>query len=201
MPNRCIIGADVAEGLADGDFDAAAVIDAATGKQIAALRGRWPPDIFAHKLYQLGERYGFPLLAVERNNHGHACLLKLQDLHYPKLYHHEDALKADGHEEPRAGWVTTRITKPLIIDALAAALRDDTYHPMDPILIAEALVFSYQNNGTMSAPEGFHDDTVIAHAIAVYIASQPDAILATKQLFADLERMKRPELSHGELQQ
>jgi len=30
---------------------------------------------------------------------------------------------------------------------------------------------------------------VIAHAIAVYLASQPDIILATKQLFADLAGM------------
>jgi hypothetical protein len=51
---------------------------------------------------------------------------------------------------------------------------------------------SYQDNGTMSAPDGFHDDVVIAHAIAVYLASQPDTILNTLQLFADLE-----ELSHS----
>ncbi len=36
------------------------------------------PNIFAHKIYHLGERYGFSLMAVERNNHGHTCLLKLK---------------------------------------------------------------------------------------------------------------------------
>ena len=209
--HRYVMAADVAEGLADGDFDAAVVIDT-TGMrtstdttttaarspantsgaliQVAALRGRWAPDIFAAKLMALGQRYGYPLLAVERNNHGHACLLRLRDLAYPRLYHAADALRDTGGEDQRPGWLTTRATKPLIIDNLAAALREQTYLPLDSVLLAEALVYSYHANGAMGAPAGFHDDVVIAHAIAVYIASLPDAATNALAFFAELAHIK-----------
>ena len=202
--HRYLISADVAEGLAGGDFDAAVVIDATATPgdsmsalagnvvlcQVAALRGKWAPDIFARKLADLGQRYGWPLLAVERNNHGHACLLQLRELRYPRLYHAADALRDGANEEPRPGWLTTRVTKPLIIDTLAAALREDTYTPLDPIFLAEALVYGYRANGAMGAPSGFHDDVVMAHAIAVYIAGLPDAAHNALNFFADLERLQ-----------
>ncbi len=196
---RYVIGADVAEGLAAGDFDAAIVVRAgiAGAVQVAALRGRWPPDEYARRLDDLGRRFGAPLLAVERNNHGHACLLRLRDLGYPRLYHHIDPLVLAGQEDARPGWPTNRATKPLIIDALAAALREDLFLPRDPVLMHEARAFSYRANGSLGAPPGFHDDTVIAAAIAVYLASQPEAVAATVRVFQDLAEQARRGARHA----
>lgn len=185
---RYVMGADVAEGLALGDFDAAVVVRVALDgmTQVAALRGRWPPEEYARRLRDPGARFGYPLLAVERNNHGHACLLRLRDLDYPNLYHHSDPMVEAGREAPRPGWPTTRVTKPLIIDALAATLREDLYRPRDPVFLHEARAFSYRADGGMSAPSGQHDDTVIAHAIAVYLAGKSQPIAEALQCFRDL---------------
>jgi hypothetical protein len=86
-----LIGADVAEGLADGDYDAGIVLDE-TGDEVATLRGHWNPHIFAQKLKDLSEEYNEALVVVERNNHGHAVLTTLiYELAYKhRVYHHQD---------------------------------------------------------------------------------------------------------------
>ncbi len=167
-----LIAADVAEGLAHGDFNAAVVLDTATWAEVAELHGRWPPDVFAALLNALGWRYHAALLAVERNNHGHACLLELRHRGYPTLYHHHDALRTDAEDDDRPGFPTTTVTKPLMIDALAEALRTGAYRPRSLPALVELRTFSYHANGSMSAPDGAHDDRVICRAIAAYLVKQ-----------------------------
>lgn len=201
--HRYVIGADVSEGVADGDYDVAAVVDRTTWRQVAELRGRWPPDVFAGLLDRLGHRYahvterqvergrpGEPaLLAVERNNHGHAVLLALEHgvAHeswagpgkrdaYPNVYRYTEPTTAGARPSSRAGWPTTIQTKPLLIGALGRAVREAVYQPRSTTLLDEMLVFSYDERSAQKtgAPSGHHDDAVMAHAIAVYLVSQPD---------------------------
>jgi hypothetical protein len=188
VDGRYRIGADVAEGLADGDYDAAVVLDG-EGNEVASLHGRWPPEVFAQKLYGLGERYGFPLLAVERNNHGHACLLRLRDLGYPRLYYSSDPLRDGARDEPRPGWLTTRSSKPMVVDVLARGLREHTLRPRDRLSLQEMRLFRFRADGGMGAPPGFHDDRVMAWAIAAFVLSQPDAVAHAEEFFADLARL------------
>jgi len=84
--HRYAIGADVAEGLASGDYSAAVVLDVDSGEQVAELHGHWPPEIFADKLDKLAREYE-GILGVESNNHGHSVLLKLRELNTPGLYY------------------------------------------------------------------------------------------------------------------
>jgi hypothetical protein len=187
--HRYIIGADVAEGRQDGDFDAATIIDRLTMHEVASLHGRWGPETYARYLDQLGHYYGEALLAVERNNHGHAALLALttglaheqwsgeRNQPYPNLYHYSNDLVPGARDDRRPGWPTTITTKPLVIDTLKAALAGGQYHPRTLDFIREALVFAKAENGVgMSAPNGFHDDYVMATAIAVYLCTQPDPV-------------------------
>jgi len=169
-----LIAVDVAEGTAQGDLDAACVYDRATWEQVAELHGRWPLEVYAAKLDALGRRYGNALLAVERNNHGHAVLLKLRDLAYPTLYHTHDELVPGAPPQPKPGWETTSKTKPLAIGDLAAGLRTQRLIPRSQALLDEALVYAYQDNGSMSAPPSYHDDLVISHAIAAHLLALPD---------------------------
>lgn len=186
---RYIIGADVAEGLAHGDFDAACIIDRQTGQQVAALRGRWPVEEYAKRLAALGLQYNTALLAVERNQHGHAVLLALREQEYPNLYYYSDPLRTALQQESRPGWPTTARTKPMIIAHLANGLREGSYQPADITFVSEALAFAYHANGSLGAPNGLHDDTIIAHAIAWYLASQPDQCRSTLTLFASLAQL------------
>ncbi len=178
-----VIGADTAEGLSDGDYDAACVVDMQTGRQCAAIYGRWPPDIFAAKLARLGALYGGALLAVERNQHGFAVLLALKTAGYEHLYYYSDPIRDVAQEESRPGWPTNTRTKPLMIAHLARCLREQSYVPADRQFLHEALVYSYRADGSTGAPAGFHDDIVIAHAIALSAAAQPNAAAAAVRMF------------------
>ena len=79
------IGADVAEGLAQGDASSAYVMDHEYN-QVARWHGRIDPDMFGHLLIALGEMYNDALLIPENNNMGHTTITTIKHAGYPKLY-------------------------------------------------------------------------------------------------------------------
>jgi hypothetical protein len=170
QPSRSyVIGADVAEGGADGDFSAAVVMDLETGLQCAEIMARWPLSRFAGELARLGERYNGALIAVERNNHGHAVLYALQQqFNYARLYRHADSSSGSG----KLGWPTNAQTKPQAIGALGKMLRDASAAFASRRLLEQCRSFAYGDDGEMSALPGAHDDLIIAAAIACAIREQ-----------------------------
>ena len=165
MPGRrYVIGADVAEGLANGDFDVATVVDKETGYEVAKLRGHWPIDVYAEKTVELMEMYNWAVCAVERNNHGHAMLQRMKQLladpavnKMSRLYYWRDGTH---------GWVTSSLTKPLMITDLEEALRKGYAHPSCQNTIDELSSYEWKVNGSTGGAEGIHDDSVMALAIA-----------------------------------
>jgi len=163
-----IIGADVAEGTADGDFSAAVVLDAETGLQCAELLARWPLERFAAELARLGTRYNQALLAIERNNQGHAILYALRHTHgYPRIYAHPEP---DGRA--KLGWPMNLHTKPLAINMLGRILREAPQVFASQRLLEQCRAFVYHDNGEACALPGSHDDLVVAAAIAVAVRAQ-----------------------------
>lgn len=155
-----IVGADVAEGRRGGDYDAAPVIRRDTGRQVGMLYGQWSPAVYAGKLFVWAHFWNKAHLGVERNNHGHAVLLKLREWDYPRLVWWE------GYP----GWLTSGKTKPLIIDRLEEALRKEWLPEfLDPLLVEELFAFVHHDDGTMGATTGAHDDTVMGLAIAWFL--------------------------------
>lgn len=165
---RCLLAADVAEGLDSGDYSAATLIDADSWEELAHLHGHWEPDAYAGYLAQLAATYGATIV-VERNNHGHAVLTALKLARVPRI-----GLGADG----RPGWHTTTKTKPQSIDLLASALRDGTATIRTQATLDELQVYRVGPTGDTGAPAGYHDDRVMSWAIAL-IASRTQ--LATRQ--------------------
>jgi hypothetical protein len=162
-----IIGADVAEGLDAGDFSAAVVVDGATGLECAELLARWPIAKFAAALAELGRRYNRALIAVERNNHGHAILHSLvHDHNYPNLYSHPEGA---GTHRDRLGWPMNAQTRPLAIGALERMLRDAPAVFASRRLLEQCRSFVHHDNGKSGALPGEHDDLVIAAAIALAV--------------------------------
>ncbi len=170
QPGRSyVIGADVAEGGAEGDFSAAVVLDLDTGLQCAELMARWPIARFAQELAQLGTRYNGALIAVERNNHGHAVLYALQHEHnYARLYRHAD----DSASAGKLGWPMNARTKPQAIGALEQMLRDAPAVFTSRRLLEQCRSFAYGDDCAMAALPGTHDDLVIAAAIALAVREQ-----------------------------
>jgi len=171
-----VIGADVAEGMAHGDYSTAVVLDRASGRQAAQMRGRWPVEVFAGKLERLGHYYNTALLGVERNNHGYAVLVKLREgsngtRPYPNLYRHHD--RDGARASAKLGWLTNARTKPLMIDGLEEALRKRLVTLHSKVLVEELAAYQYRGNGSTSAPAGLHDDLVVALAIAWQVRKAP----------------------------
>jgi hypothetical protein len=73
-PKEYIMGVDPAGGGSDGDFACAQVIERASGMQCAELQGHFPPSELAARVALIARDYNQALVAVERNNHGHAVL-------------------------------------------------------------------------------------------------------------------------------
>ena len=165
---RFILAADVAEGLEEGDYDAAAVIDEATFDCWALIHGRWEPDEYAHALRLLALAYGPSVgVAVERNNHGHAVLVALKLMQFDDPNRRVNVL--NGHDE-RPGWVTNKVTKPQMIDAVAARLRDGRMVVRSQAALDELQVYSVLGGGKTGAPSGFNDDLVMMLGLAAGVA-------------------------------
>jgi hypothetical protein len=101
------------------------------------------------------------MLAVERNNHGHAVLLKVDELGYTspmrELYYHDD-------EKP--GWPTTPLTRPVMLAELREAVNEDYMKVRDRHFLRECTTFKKQKNGKFEAKRPDTDDTIFKWGIA-----------------------------------
>lgn len=171
-------GADVAEGGA-GDYSVLAIFNVTQRRQAFRFRGHMRVDSFYRLCAQWGKLYNKALLAIERNNHGHAVLLGLRESeHYQNLYVEkpDTRLIGDGPKEVKYGWLTTRENKAEILDHLKLAVEgedEDDEHAfapeftvLDQEMCREMSTFK-QEGAKLGAEEGKHDDVVMAWAIAL----------------------------------
>jgi hypothetical protein len=155
-----IIAVDPAGGGSHGDYSCAEVIARDTGLQCAELHGHFAPRELAKKIVSLARRYQGALVAVERNNHGHAVLTHLRHQNCPNLY--QDARGNDG-------WLTSASTRPHMIENLAAILVVDPQLFNSTRLLNEFRTFVRHPDGSTAAIAGSHDDCVLAMAIAMVV--------------------------------
>lgn len=152
-----IIGVDAAGGGTDGDFACAQVIDRRMGLQCAELRGHLPPQDLASRVAKLAHEYNGALVAVERNNHGHAVLAHLTtNLNYTNIY----------TQGQQAGWLTSVASRPRMIENLAALLSEAPERFSSRRLLNECRTFVRKADGAPAAASGAHDDCVMAMGIA-----------------------------------
>lgn len=166
------IGADVGGGLR-GDPSVAQVIDRRTGEQVAVWRGQILPDAWGETLARLGEFFNFATVNVESNNHGILTLHVLaKQEHYPHVYQDTVYDTVADKETQRLGFATTVKSKPLLIDRLRAAMRDQRVKPKDRTTLREMQTFVVKENGKMEAETGCHDDHVISFALANHLLEE-----------------------------
>jgi hypothetical protein len=159
-----VVGADVAEGLAHGDYSSAHVIHAKTGMVVAHWHGRIEPDLFGEMLGEIGWMYNSALVGVENNNHGLTTLKALQRYGYKNIYRQRRLAQARPVPTEILGWRTTASSKPLMIDELSAAIRSEDLDICCEYTIGELRTFIRKENGKMAGSP--HDDRVISLAIA-----------------------------------
>lgn len=190
-----VIGADTATGKLVGtgdpfderggrDFSCAEVFEVNSRRQVAQLHGRIVPEEFARQLYLLGYFYGHQTegirhpatLAVESNHRsGETVLRKLdRELQYPALYYSRQMNTRSNRITPKLGWLTSKITRPVMLDELSEAVREGTVLIYSPDTIREMFTFVRDDEGRPGAQEGAHDDRVISLAITLQVAQTLD---------------------------
>ena len=150
-----VIGADPAEGNPQSDESAASCVDVDTGEQVAVIAGRYEPRVFAGLLLELSAAYNHAPILVERNNHGHAVILWLEENGAATLLAGRDG---------KHGWLTTGQGKALAYDAAAAALREGATIIRDRATLGQLMAI---RGATLSAPPGEADDRATAHVLAL----------------------------------
>lgn len=150
------------------DFTAIAVLDLTTREVVALDRfaeQEW--DVQYARLRALADRFRPALVIAEANAMGSPASAALRTLGLPVWE-----------------WTTTNATKAAGVQALALALEQGQCRiPNDPVLVGELLAYRAERlpSGLLryGAPEGQHDDTVIALVLAWQGAAYPAAGAAT----------------------
>jgi hypothetical protein len=166
--------ADVARG--DGeDFSTFHIIKLETVEVVGEYQGKPTPDMFANMLNQVGREFGGCMLVVENNNIGYTVLDKLVEYEYPNLYYsikstHEyiEQHQAEAHHSAVPGFSTSMKTRPLIIAKLEEFIRNKLIKLYSSRTVNEMKTFIWRN-GKPQAMKGYHDDLIMALAIACWV--------------------------------
>jgi hypothetical protein len=191
--HRYACGVDTAEGVG-GDWSRACMFDVNTREQVGTLNThRTKPEDFAEAVNNFCCRFTerdrpLPLLGVERNNHGHAVLMKLEQLQYPNLFFREKGTDEHGNMmyDDRPGWVTDKVTRPLMIDTFIDGVEKESCRLHDKDTFAECRTL-VNNEGKIEAQDGKHDDCVIAGAIGLQMVLKSQ-VLALYDNISDMIR-------------
>ena len=167
-----VIGCDVAgNGI---DYFTAKVVDCITHDRHATLHKQdIDEDLYADQLYCLGMYYHEALIGVEVN-YSIVADRELNKLNYPHIYQREVFDKQNQRYMKQTGFITSSVTRPLMIAKLVKLFREDITHEPDVATLRECLTFVKNEKGRAEAEYGFHDDLVMANAIAEVIMEQQD---------------------------
>lgn len=127
------------------------------------------PDVFGDEIAREAALFGNNLVAIEKNNHGHATILRARQLEM-NLFTTKGKDTTLGAAPPREyGWHTNALTKPKMLFSLSKAIEDGLILLNDKDLIQEAK--SYTRHDLMDREEDprlttRHFDLLIACAIA-----------------------------------
>ena len=165
--DQYVCGVDVAEGVPGGDYSVATIFHRRTGEEVARYRGYLPPDVLGKKLNDWGRKYSDALMVVEINNHGLTTLTALRQMIYPSIYFRPAKFETLGTPtSDKFGWKTTKMTRELLIDDFAQAIREEDLIIHSKELLDEMTIMVYDANSNMVVPDGFHDDCIFSAGIA-----------------------------------
>lgn len=193
------IGCDTAgEG---SDYFVAHVIDAKTGIQVAKLKQQFDADQFTKQVYCLGVYYKQALIGIEANFDSFP-IMELQRLGYTNQFVRTAQDTYTGKTEKRFGFKTTSLTRPTIISRLIEIVREHCDTINDKETLEELLTIVRNEKGRIEAPEGGHDDEMMALAITHHIREQvvfpQEPIIVNPRYGFNIEREIENHLDYGE---
>lgn len=157
--NEYEIGADIAEGDAEGDYSSAHVVNKKTWEVVAHWYGQIDPLKFGDILFSLGQFYNLCEIAPEINGPGVATVSRLKERGYPSVYQHEPS---------KYGWRTDLRTRHNMLATFFEAIKDASVKVRDRITLDEMYnLIRTPTTQKIEARESCHDDCVISLAIAL----------------------------------
>ena len=179
------IGADVAEGLIDGDYSCGLVGDNTTFDVTAMWHGHIDPDLFGIELIKLAKYYNDAYIGVENNNHGLTTLTTIRKEEYWNLYFSKSHDKIADKVTQKMGWSTNSSTKPFMIDKLAEFIREMYLGIYSDMIIGEAFSYVIDDKGGTNAQPGSFDDTIMSLAILLQLMLENRGITYTPEIPID----------------
>ena len=194
----CIGGDTAGEG---SDYFIGQVLDAKTGIQVATLKHQFDADQYTKQMYCLGMYYKQALIGIEANFDSFP-IMELQRLGYTNQYVRETQDTYTGKTEKRFGFKTTSLTRPTIISRLIEIVREHVNTINDKNTLEELLTIVRNEKGRIEAPEGGHDDNMMALAIAHHIREQvvfiDEPIVVNPQYHFNVEKANETVYDYGE---
>lgn len=176
-----IIGCDTSLGHETGDPSAIEIIDLTTGRQVHSETLKRSPDLLAYRLAELHEMYNRAVVVVERNNTGIATIRELQklimeefvfrylDRRLQRKIEDGDLTANEAFAQAEFGLPTTDANKADYAIELERAVRTGEIGLSSEAWCEEARTVVWFDNGKWGAMSGYHDDKVIALALANYV--------------------------------
>ncbi|MEA2066538.1 MAG: hypothetical protein U9O65_05510, partial [Thermotogota bacterium] len=125
------------------------VFEHISGKQVAQWHGNIDYDMIADVVEMIGFIYNKAVACVELNNHGYTVVADLARKKYP-MYE---------TKPNEAGWLTTKKTKPQMVDSLIRMARDGQIQINCKETVSEMRTF-VEESGKYNAAPGCHDERV-----------------------------------------
>lgn len=165
------------------DYTVVSVVDASTLEQVLVDRfSQIDFEFQTERLHRLAAAYRPRVIVAESNAMGGPVVERLQ-----RGYRLIDGSTRPGL--PVLAWTATNATKAMVIQDLAVAIEDGALTLLDDaVQNAELLAYETERlpSGLMryGAPQGQHDDTVIALALAYSAAKSEPAVQRSRYVFA-----------------
>lgn len=183
LRDRYIVTVDVGGTGSKADYscivvaDRIAMLDGGVPEIAACWHGHIEHDKLAWKAVEIARAYGNALLVIESNTfetegtegNNFEYILSEVATQYSNLYCRTSQIEIKQGRPRRWGFHTNSSTKPMVINFLIKALRDDLYIERCLQTTYELDLYEFKENGKeMGAIDGNHDDRVMATAILVW---------------------------------
>lgn len=177
--NRYTIGSDISEGLGQ-DYSVAYVFDRHLKQFIARMRSnKIDSHTWGQLLIRLSQWYDNAFIVPERNGCGISVCKYLGDKN-ANVYANTMPAKVGSGLTKVIGWIESKNPKYDICGDLKNFFATTKQPVYDSLLLSECSTFIKTDSERLEADAGFHDDMVIAAALAIqghyFLESPPDTI-------------------------
>ena len=187
--HQYIVGVDIARG--DGqDSSTMVIVDFTTMEQVMEYQGKIQPDLMAQIVEEYGNLYKAYTVVDITGGMGVSTVLKLLEFDYKRLHYdtqngkilsaRQRELSSHNKENKIPGFQATSVRLPMISN-LEYKIRTNEIKIRSIRLATELKTFIYKN-GKPDHQDGFHDDLIMALAMALWVLEHS---------FKNLERLEK----------